>query len=97
MFLTLEATEIVLFIGFFAANTSVLKIGGFVGVVTAAVAWYTSAASVVNRHARRRTDAAGRPANVARQADRLTPPTRLIPETAGLRDHLSGASGPWVA
>jgi len=48
VFLILEATEIVLFIGFFANNTSVIKIGGYVGVVTAIVAWYTSAAIVVN-------------------------------------------------
>jgi len=48
VFLTLEATEIGLFIGFFANNTSVIKIGGYVGVVTAIVAWYTSAAIVVN-------------------------------------------------
>jgi len=41
-------TTIVLFIGFFANNTSVIKIGGIVGVVTAVVAWYTSAAIVVN-------------------------------------------------
>jgi succinate-acetate transporter protein len=48
VFLTLEATEILLFIGNFAANSSVVKIGGYVGVVTAAVAWYTSAAGVIN-------------------------------------------------
>ena len=48
VFLTLEATEIVLFIGFFGANTNVIKIGGYVGIVTAVVAWYTSAAGVVN-------------------------------------------------
>ena len=48
VFLTLEATEIVLFIGFFGANTNVLKIGGYVGILTAVVAWYTSAAGVVN-------------------------------------------------
>jgi succinate-acetate transporter protein len=48
VFLTLEATEIILFIGNFAANTNVVKIGGYVGVVTAAVAWYTSAAGVIN-------------------------------------------------
>jgi succinate-acetate transporter protein len=48
VFLTLEATEIVLFIGFFAGNTSVIKVGGYVGVVTAVVAWYASAAIVVN-------------------------------------------------
>jgi succinate-acetate transporter protein len=48
VFLTLEATEIVLFIGNFAGNANVIKIGGYVGIVTAAVAWYTSAAIVVN-------------------------------------------------
>jgi succinate-acetate transporter protein len=48
VFLTLEATEIILFIGFFGANTNILKVGGYVGIVTALVAWYTSAAGVVN-------------------------------------------------
>jgi succinate-acetate transporter protein len=46
VFLTLELTEIVLFIGFFANNANIIKIGGYVGVVTAAVAWYASAALV---------------------------------------------------
>ena len=48
VFLTLEATEIILFIGNFAANTSIIKVGGYVGVLTALVAWYTSAAGVAN-------------------------------------------------
>ncbi len=48
VFLTLEATEIILFIGNFAGNTSIVKVGGYVGVLTALVAWYTSAAGVVN-------------------------------------------------
>jgi uncharacterized protein len=48
VFLTLEATEIILFIGNFAANSNIVKIGGYVGVLTAAVAWYTSAAGVAN-------------------------------------------------
>ena len=48
VFLTLEATEVVLFIGNFAANANVVKIGGYVGVLTALVAWYASAAIVVN-------------------------------------------------
>jgi uncharacterized protein len=48
VFLTLEATEIVLFIGFFSNHATTIKIGGYVGVVTAAVAWYTSAAGVIN-------------------------------------------------
>jgi hypothetical protein len=48
VFLTLEATEIILFIGNFAGNTSIVKIGGYVGVITALAAWYTSAAGVIN-------------------------------------------------
>jgi uncharacterized protein len=48
VFLTLEATEVLLFIGNFAANSNIVKIGGYVGIVTAAVAWYTSAAGVIN-------------------------------------------------
>jgi len=46
VFLTLEVTEIVLFIGNFASNTTIVHIGGYIGVLTALVAWYTSAAGV---------------------------------------------------
>jgi succinate-acetate transporter protein len=46
VFLTLEVTEIVLFIGNFAGNTTVVKIGGVIGIITAVAAWYTSAAGV---------------------------------------------------
>jgi succinate-acetate transporter protein len=48
VFLTLEATEIVLFIGFLGNNASIIKIGGYLGVLTALTAWYASAAGVVN-------------------------------------------------
>jgi succinate-acetate transporter protein len=48
VFLTLEATEVILFIGNFTSSTDTVKVGGYVGVVTAAVAWYTSAAGVIN-------------------------------------------------
>ncbi len=48
VFLTLEATEIILFIGNFTGNSGTVKAGGYVGVVTAVVAWYTSAAGVSN-------------------------------------------------
>ena len=48
VFLTLEITEIILFIGFFAANANIVKVGGYVGVLTALVAWYASAAGVIN-------------------------------------------------
>jgi succinate-acetate transporter protein len=46
VFLTLEITEIVLFIGNFAGNLTVVHIGGVIGVITALVAWYASAAGV---------------------------------------------------
>ncbi len=46
VFLTLELTEIVLFIGFFSGNANIVKVGGYIGVITALVAWYTSAAGV---------------------------------------------------
>jgi uncharacterized protein len=55
VFLTLELTEIFLFIGNFtqkaapaASPDAIIKIGGIIGVVTALVAWYTSAAGVLN-------------------------------------------------
>ncbi|HEX3493396.1 MAG TPA: acetate uptake transporter [Streptosporangiaceae bacterium] len=48
VFLTLELTEIVLFIGNFAGNSNIVKVGGYIGVLTAVVAWYTSAAGVIN-------------------------------------------------
>jgi uncharacterized protein len=48
VFLTLELTEIILFIGFFANSPGTVQLGGYIGVLTALVAWYTSAAGVAN-------------------------------------------------
>ena len=48
VFFTLEITEILLVIGFMQADTDIIKWGGYMGIVTAAVAWYTSAAGVAN-------------------------------------------------
>jgi succinate-acetate transporter protein len=48
VFLTLGLTELILAIGNFAGNTSIVKIGGYLGLLTALVAWYTSAAGVIN-------------------------------------------------
>jgi succinate-acetate transporter protein len=51
VFLTLEITEIVLVIGGFlnqGFGQGATRIGGYIGVVTAIVAWYTSAAGVAN-------------------------------------------------
>ncbi len=47
VFLTLEITEILLCRGGFAANTTSSIGGGYIGVVTAAVAWYASAGLVI--------------------------------------------------
>jgi len=49
VFLTLEITEIILFIGNFAAGaavkpTGLIIFGGYLGLITALTAWYTSAA-----------------------------------------------------
>jgi succinate-acetate transporter protein len=48
VFLTLEVTEIILFIGNFAGSENTIKLGGYIGIVTAAAAWYASAAGVIN-------------------------------------------------
>src|SRR3954451_21554263 len=52
VFLTLEITEILLAVGFWnlahGGSEWMLHAGGWAGVVTAGVAWYTSAAGVVN-------------------------------------------------
>ncbi len=57
VFLTLGVTEIVLAIGQFNAGSAVvptgtIKVGGYIGVVTALVAWYTSMACIAERHGR---------------------------------------------
>ena len=61
VFLTLEITEIILFIGNFAGSTGTVKFGGYVGLVTALVAFYTSAAGVSNGLAGRLRFPVGRP------------------------------------
>lgn len=53
VFLVLEATEIILFIGFLSGSTTIIKIGGVVGVIDAIIAWYASAATVGNSMAKR--------------------------------------------
>ncbi len=66
VFLTLEITELLLVVGNFEeahghANSRWIHAGGWLGIVTAAVAWYTSAAGVVNGHAERRVLPVGNP------------------------------------
>jgi len=64
VFLTLELTEIFLFIGNFTTKTGhggLIAVGGIVGIVTAAVAWYTSAALVMNGHKNKVVFPVGKP------------------------------------
>jgi uncharacterized protein len=65
VFLTLEITEILLVIGNFNLSHGGtqwwLHAGGWVGILTAAVAWYTSAAGVMNGVAGRTVLPVGRP------------------------------------
>jgi uncharacterized protein len=52
VFLTLQLTEVLLVIGFFREahghSAYMTHVGGWMGIITAAVAWYASAAGVVN-------------------------------------------------
>jgi uncharacterized protein len=65
VFLTLEVTEILLAIGFFriahGGSDYWLHVGGWAGIVTAGVAWYASAAGVINGMAPRSVVPVGRP------------------------------------
>jgi succinate-acetate transporter protein len=65
VFLTLEITEILLAIGFFklahGGSPYWLHVGGWAGIVTAGVAWYTSAAGVINGMSPRPVLPVGRP------------------------------------
>ena len=66
VFLTLGATEIVLAIGQFNAGaavvpTATVKVGGYIGLVTALVAWYTSMAGVAGGMAGRLRLPVGKP------------------------------------
>jgi uncharacterized protein len=61
VFLTLELTEIILFIGNFSNSTGTVKLGGYVGIVTAICAWYTSSAGVANGMGGRLSLPVGRP------------------------------------
>ncbi len=61
VFLTLEVTEVILATGHFMESPDVVQAGGVAGVVTAVVAWYTSAAGVVNGMAGRHVVPVGGP------------------------------------
>jgi uncharacterized protein len=68
VFLTLEVTEVVLFIGNLSHSTGTVKLGGWIGVLTALVAWYTSAAGVANGMAGRFSLPVGAPLGAGRAA-----------------------------
>jgi hypothetical protein len=53
VFVTLTATFVLLTIGAFQGNITITKWGGYVGIATAAFAWYASFAGVVNETFRR--------------------------------------------
>jgi succinate-acetate transporter protein len=81
VFLTLEVTEILLVIGFFLASHHVgnatynnfwLHAGGWAGIVTAGVAWYTSAAGVMNGVSGRVVFPVGKPFATARAESVVT-------------------------
>ncbi len=61
VFLTLELTEIILFIGNLSGSSGTVKFGGYVGIVTAICAWYASAAGVANGMGGRLSLPVGRP------------------------------------
>src|SRR5207237_3071270 len=65
VFLTLEITEILLAIGFFRVAHGMspywIHVGGWAGIVTAGVAWYASAAGVVNGMSAKAVLPVGRP------------------------------------
>jgi len=48
VFLILVVTFVLLTIGAFAQNATITKIGGYLGILTAIAAWYTSFATVTN-------------------------------------------------
>jgi succinate-acetate transporter protein len=48
VFAALTVTFVLLTIGAFQANSSITHAGGYVGLLTAALAWYASAAGLIN-------------------------------------------------
>ncbi|MGE5461268.1 MAG: acetate uptake transporter [Solirubrobacterales bacterium] len=85
VFLTLEITEIVLFFGFFSDSETIIKAGGMIGILTAFVAWYTSAAGVVNGMAGRPVLPVGSPI----WKDRVVPTLGPDVSVPGTRERVS--------
>jgi len=85
VFLTLEITEIVLFLGFLSDSEGIIEAGGMIGVLTAFVAWYTSAAGVVNGMAGRQVLKVGSPL----WKETVTPVLGLEMKVPGSRERVS--------
>jgi hypothetical protein len=92
VFVLLLATFILLTIGAFDSNTGITKAGGWVGVATAAAAWYASFAGVTNETFKRPLIPTlplsdGRPAgrHGGRVADPIGMSTPEGPEATGIR------------
>jgi succinate-acetate transporter protein len=75
VFLTLEATEILLCVGSFTNTIETLKVGGYVGIATAAAAWYASAAGVINGMGENRVLPVGGKMGLGRRAGSPMPRT----------------------
>ncbi|HEY8481447.1 MAG TPA: acetate uptake transporter, partial [Spirillospora sp.] len=61
IFVALEATLIILFVGYLTETDTTLRVGGYIGVLTALCAWYASAATLLNAMAGRPVVNLGRP------------------------------------
>ena len=48
LFLALELTEILLFLGLFSNSDALVRVGGWGSILTALIAWYASAAGLLN-------------------------------------------------
>ena len=48
LFLALELTEILLFLGLFSSSDALVRVGGWGSILTALIAWYASAAGLLN-------------------------------------------------
>lgn len=61
IFVSLEATLIILFIGNLTTAETTIQIGGYIGVLTALCAWYASAATLLNAMLRQPALTLGKP------------------------------------
>ncbi|MDG4820482.1 acetate uptake transporter [Asanoa sp. WMMD1127] len=72
VFFFLGVTEVLLCIGFFVDNGQVVRIGGYLGVLTALVAWYGSSGALINGLLGREAIRLGAPLKLRGLEQRLT-------------------------